>query len=321
MAAFIVRRLFGMIALLVVVSAVVFVVFTVLPSTDPAVLRAGRQPTPEIIESIRQDLGLDRPKIVQFGDYLKDTFLHFDLGRSYVSGRRPVADEIFENLPATIWLTVGGVIIWMTIGLSVGILSAVRHRSMFDRTAIGLSLVAVSAPVYWLGLVMLYLFAPDGGVFGLEFVGGQGAYQYGQPFFERVQAMILPWLVIAASFAAIYSRLMRGSLLDVLGEDYIRTARAKGLSERRVILKHGVRSAITPVITVLGLDIGILLGGAILTETVFNIPGIGRLAYDAITRGDLPIIQGTVLFGAFFIVVMNLIVDILYAYLDPRVRY
>jgi peptide/nickel transport system permease protein len=133
--------------------------------------------------------------------------------------------------------------------------------------------------------------------------------------------MILPWLVIAASFAAIYSRLMRGSLLDVLGEDYIRTARAKGLSERRVILKHGVRSAITPVITVLGLDIGILLGGAILTETVFNIPGIGRLAYDAITRGDLPIIQGTVLFGAFFIVVMNLIVDILYAYLDPRVRY
>ncbi len=211
-------------------------------------------------------------------------------------------------------------IVWLTIGLSVGILSAVKHRSIFDRLSIGLSLVAVSAPVYWLGLVSLYLFSPQGGTFGLDFVGGQGAYRLDQPFFDRVQALILPWLVIAASFAAIYSRLLRGSLLEVLSEDYIRTARAKGLSEGRVIMRHGVRSAITPVITVLGLDIGILLGGAILTETVFNIPGIGRLAYDSIQRGDLPVIQGTVLFGAFFIVMMNLVVDVAYAYLDPRVR-
>ena len=227
---------------------------------------------------------------------------------------------ITENLPATIWLTVGGVFVWLTVGLSVGILSAVKHRSIFDRLSIGLSLVAVSAPVYWLGLVSLYLFAPEGGAFGIEFLGGQGSYQEGQPIGERIQAMILPWLVIAASFAAIYSRLLRGSLLEVLNEDYIRTARAKGLSERRVIMRHGVRSAITPVVTVLGLDIGILLGGAILTETVFNIPGVGRLAYDSISRGDLPVIQGTVLFGAFFIVLMNLIVDVAYAYLDPRVR-
>jgi peptide/nickel transport system permease protein len=309
-----------MLALLVVVAAVTFVVFSIFPATDPAVLRAGRQPTPEIIEIIRKDLGLDKPKIVQFGTYIKDVFFHADLGRSYVKGRRPVTDEIFENLPATVWLTVGGVIVWLTIGLSVGILAAVKHRSIFDRLAIGLSLVAVSAPVYWLGLVTLYMFAPDGGVLGLPFVGGQGAYQADQPFFDRVQAMILPWLVIASTFAAVYSRLLRGSLLEVLGEDYIRTARAKGLSESRVILRHGVRSAITPVITVLGLDIGILLGGAILTETVFNIPGIGRLAYDSITQGDLPVIQGTVLFGAFFIVLMNLLVDIMYAYLDPRVR-
>jgi peptide/nickel transport system permease protein len=136
-----------------------------------------------------------------------------------------------------------------------------------------------------------------------------------------LQSLVLPWLVLATTFAAVYARLLRGSLLDVLGEDYIRTARAKGLSERKVVLRHGVRSAITPVVTVLGLDIGILLGGAILTESVFNIPGIGRLAFDAITRGDLPIVQGTVLFGAFFIIIMNLIVDILYAFLDPRVRY
>ena len=320
MAGFIVRRTLAGLLLLVIVSAVTFVIFNIFPSTDPALLRAGRQPTQEIIEQIRVDLGLDRPKLVQFGDYILGVFTEFDLGRSYVSGRRPVADEILDNLPATLWLTAGAVVVWLSFGLAVGILSAVKHRSIFDRVAIGLSLVAVSAPVYWLGLVSLYLFAPDGGAFGIEFLGGQGAYQDGQPFFDRIQALILPWCVIAATFAAVYSRLLRGSLLDVLSEDYIRTARAKGLSESRVILRHGVRSAITPVVTVLGLDVGILLGGAILTETVFNIPGVGRLAYGAITTGDLPLIQGTVLFGAFFIVIMNLFVDILYAFLDPRVR-
>ena len=320
MAGFIVRRMLGMVLLLILVSAVTFIVFNVFPSTDPALLRAGRQPTQEIIEQIRIDLGLDKSLAYQFWDYIRGVFTEFDLGRSYVSGRRPVRDEILDNLPATVWLTVGGVVVWLTVGLSIGILSAVRHRSKFDRIAIGMSLVAVSAPVYWLGLVSLYLFAPDGGAFGLEFLGGQGSYQQGQPILERVQSLILPWLVIATTFAAVYARLLRGSLLDVLGEDYIRTARAKGLSESRVILRHGVRSAITPVVTILGLDIGILLGGAILTESVFNIPGVGRLAYDAIIRGDLPIVQGTVLFGAFFIVLMNLVVDILYAFLDPRVR-
>ncbi len=207
-------------------------------------------------------------------------------------------------------------------GLSVGILSAVRHRSVLDRLAIGLSLIAISAPVYWLGLVALYLFAPR-----LRGPRPRVPRRPGRtrPFTEDpvkwLQSLVLPWSVLATAFAAVYARLLRGSLLDVLGEDYIRTARAKGLTERTVVLKHGVRCAITPVVTVLGLDIGILLGGAILTESVFNIPGVGRLAYDAITRGDLPIVQGTVLFGAFFIIIMNLIVDILYAFLDPRVRY
>jgi peptide/nickel transport system permease protein len=321
MARYIVRRLLGMVLLLVLVSAVTFVIFNVFPSTDPAALRAGRQPTPQIIERIREDLGLDRPLIVQFGDYIYQVFAHQDFGRSYVNNT-DVLDQIRQNLPATISLTIGGVVVWLIFGLSVGIISAVRHRSVFDRVAIGLSLIAISAPVYWLGLVALYLFAPDFGVFGIGFLGGQGSYK---PFSEDpvkwLQSLVLPWCVLAAAFAAVYARLLRGSLLEVLNEDYIRTARAKGLSERRVVLKHGVRSAITPVVTVLGLDIGILLGGAILTETVFNIPGIGRLAYEAILRGDLPIVQGTVLFGAFFIIIMNLIVDILYAFLDPRVRY
>jgi peptide/nickel transport system permease protein len=248
-------------------------------------------------------------------------FVQQDFGRSYVSNV-DVLDQIRQNLPATISLTIGGVVIWLFFGLSIGIISAVRHRTVFDRLAIGLSLVAISAPVYWLGLVALYLFAPDFGVFGLGFVGGQGSYvPFSDDPVKWFQSLILPWFVLATAFAAVYARLLRGSLLDVLNEDYIRTARAKGLRERSVVLKHGVRSAITPVITVLGLDIGILLGGAILTESVFNIPGIGRLAYDAIIRGDLPIVQGTVLFGAFFIIIMNLIVDILYAFLDPRVRY
>jgi peptide/nickel transport system permease protein len=321
MARYIARRLAGMVLLLILVSGVTFLVFYVFPSTDPAVLRAGRQPTPGSIASIREDLGLDRPIIVQFGDYIWRVFAYQDFGKSYVSNA-DVLDQILDNLPATISLAIGGVVVWLTLGLSIGILSAVRHRTVFDRLAIGLSLVAISAPVYWLGLVALYLFAPNFGVFGLGFVGGQGAYvPFSESPAEWAQSLILPWFVLATTFAAIYARLLRGSLLEVLNEDYIRTARAKGLNERTVVLRHGVRSAITPIVTVLGLDIGILLGGAILTESVFNIPGIGRLAYDAIQAGDLPIIQGTVLFGAFFIIVMNLIVDIVYAFLDPRVRY
>jgi peptide/nickel transport system permease protein len=321
MARYIVRRLAGMVLLLLFVSAITFLIFNVFPATDPAVLRAGRQPTPELIQRIREDLGLDRPFYVQFADYVYNIFVHLDFGRSYQTNQE-VLPQILEDLPATISLAVGAVVIWLAIGLTIGIISAVRKGSWLDRTVISISLIAISAPVYWLGLVALYLFAPDFGVFGLSFVGGQGSYKplTDDPV-QWFKSLILPWFVLATSFAAIYARLLRGSLIEVLGEDYIRTARAKGLQERTVVLRHGVRSAITPVVTVLGLDIGILLGGAILTESVFNIQGIGRLAYDAITRGDLPIVQGTVLFGAFFIVIMNLIVDIAYAFLDPRVRY
>jgi peptide/nickel transport system permease protein len=321
MGRYIARRLVGALVLLLVVSALVFLFFNVLPSTDPAALRAGRQPTPELLAQIRKDLGLDRPLIVQFGDYMRQVFTQFNFGRSYQQDQ-PVLDLIKARLPTTIYLALGAVIIWLSIGLSVGILAAVKHRSIFDRLSIGVSLIAISAPVYWLGLVSLYLFAPNFGVLPLPFVGGQGSYKPpGQDFGGFIQSMILPWCVLAASFAAVYARVLRGSLLEVINEDYIRTARAKGLPERTVIFKHGVRSAITPVVTLLGLDLGILLGGAILTETVFNLPGLGRLAFTAITRGDLPIIQGTVLFGAFFIVLFNLLVDIAYAFLDPRVRY
>ena len=319
MGRYIIRRLLWVIVLLIVVSAVTFIIFYELPSADPAVLRAGRSPNPALIASIRHNLGLDKPLYVQYWRYMKGVVLHFNFGYSYQFSQ-PVRTMIFQRLPATISLTVGAVIVWLLIGLPIGILSAVRSRSVMDRTAMGGALLAISAPSYWLGLVALFLFANDIGI--VKIFDGAGTYtgltaDPGRWF----GSLLLPWLVLAAAFAAFYSRLLRANLIEVMSEDYIRTARAKGLSERRVIFRHGVRSAITPIVTVLGLDIGGLLGGAILIETVFNIPGVGRLAYQGIENADLPVIQGTVLFGAFFIVFANLIVDIVYAFLDPRVRY
>jgi peptide/nickel transport system permease protein len=319
MGRYIIRRLLWVIVLLIVVSAVTFLIFYALPSADPAVLRAGRSPNPALIASIRHNLGLDKPIYVQYWRYMKGVVLHFNFGYSYQFSQ-PVRTMIFQRLPATISLTVGAVIIWLLIGLPIGILSAVRSRSVMDRTAMGGALLAISAPSYWLGLVALFLFANDIGI--VKIFDGAGTYTGLTADPARwFGSLLLPWLVLAAAFAAFYSRLLRANLIEVMSEDYIRTARAKGLTERRVIFRHGVRSAITPIVTVLGLDIGGLLGGAILIETVFNIPGVGRLAYQGIENADLPVIQGTVLFGAFFIVFANLIVDIVYAFLDPRVRY
>jgi peptide/nickel transport system permease protein len=305
--------------LLLLISAITFAIFYALPSTDPAQLRAGRSGSPELIEAIRKNLGLDQPIYVQYWRYVRGIVLHFDFGFSYQTDA-PVRQQIIDRLPATISLTVGAVILWLAIAFPVGIISAVKRRSLIDRIAMGGALLAISAPVYWLGLVSLYLFSNDIGKFPI--FDGAGTYvPFSQDPAQWFSSLLLPWMVLAASFAAFYARLLRSSLTEVLHEDYIRTARAKGLNERTVILRHGVRSAILPLVTVLGLDIGILLGGAILTESVFNIPGIGRLAYDAIKASDFATIQGTVLFGAFFIIVANLIVDIAYAAVDPRVRY
>jgi peptide/nickel transport system permease protein len=319
MGRYIIRRLLWVVVLLIVVSAVTFLIFYELPSADPAVIRAGKSPNPQLIEQIRHTLGLDKPVYVQYWRYMKAVVLHFNFGYSYQNSQ-PVRQEIFSRLPATISLTVGAVILWLMIGLPIGIISAIKSRTFMDRLTMSGALLAISAPVYWLGLVGLYLFANDIGL--IHIFDGSGTYTglTANPS-QWFGSLLLPWLVLAASFAAFYARLLRSNLIEVMSEDYIRTARAKGLSERRVIGKHAVRSAITPIVTVLGLDIGTLLGGAILTETVFNIPGIGRLAYEGIINADLPVIQGTVLFGAFFIVIANLVVDITYAFLDPRVRY
>jgi peptide/nickel transport system permease protein len=322
MVAFIIRRLLWMVVLLLVISALTFLIFYELPSADPALLRAGRQPTPELVASIRQTLGLDEPVYVQYAKYLEKLVFHFDFGYSY-QNNVPVREQILDRIPATLSLAVGGMICWLLIGLPIGIFAALRAGRLPDKLAMGLALVAISAPVYWLGLVSLYLFSEELGKVPL--LPGQGAYpSQGNVFSDPgtvLPALIMPCLVLSASFAAIYARFLRGNLMEVMSEDYVRTARAKGLRERRVVYRHGVRSAITPIVTILGLDLGILLGGAILTETVFNIPGVGRLAFDAIQKSDLPTVQGTVLMGAFFIILLNLIVDVVYAFLDPRVRY
>ncbi len=316
---YIVRRVLWGVALLFIVSAVIFVIFYVLPSADPAKLRAGRQANPALIRQIREQLGLDDPIYVQFWDYMKGVFLHFDFGRSFQSNTE-VKNIILERLPATGLLVAGAVVFWLAMGLPVGIISAVKRRSLLDRSTMVTTLALISAPVFWLGLVALYLFASDVGL--IHIFPGIGSYLSADTFWQKCWSLFLPWLVLAAATAAIYARYLRSSLIDVMSEDYIRTARAKGLSERRVILRHGVRSAITPIVTLLGLDVGLLLAGnAILTESVFNIPGVGREIVVSINRSDLPVIQGIVLFGAFFIVTFNLIVDIAYAYLDPRVRY
>jgi peptide/nickel transport system permease protein len=328
---YIIRRILWSIALLVICSAVVFAIFYIFPAADPAKLRAGKAASPQQIELIRESLGLDDPKYQQFLRYMAGVFTPykneekgvdgpFDLGTSIFQNNKPVREIILDRLPATVFLVTGAVVIWLAMAIPVGIISAVKRRSLLDRTTMITSLAFISAPVFWLGLVALYLFAQDVGRFPI--FPGIGSYNDAESFTGRAESLILPWFVLAAATAAIYARYLRSQLIDVMSEDYIRTARAKGLSEQRVIWRHGVRSAITPIVTLLGLDIGVLLAGnAILTESVFNIPGIGKETVTAIGQSDLPLIQGIVLFGAFFIVIFNLVVDILYAYLDPRVRY
>ena len=319
MLSYIIRRILWAVVLLFVVTFITFTVFYLLPVADPAVLRAGKHANPETVEMIRNSLGLDQPWYAQYWKFVVNLVTKFDLGTSYQTDQS-VREALFSKLPATASLAIGAACVWLLIGIPIGMISAVKRGSLLDRFAMGLALIAISAPVYWVGLVAIYLFANDVGTFQL--LPGPGSYTpiTTSPI-DWASSLMLPWLVLATAFAAIYARFVRSGLIEVLGEDYIRTARAKGIGERRVVFRHGLRSAITPVVTIFGMDIGILMGGAILTESVFNIPGVGRFAFSSIETGDLPPIQGVVLFLALAIVVANLLVDIAYAVIDPRVRY
>lgn len=322
MGRYLIRRVLFMILVMFIVSFLTFLIFYKLPAGDPARRVAGHRNTPEQIEEIRQTLGLDRPWYVQYGRFAKGLipwpgwFLNKEIYYSYASFV-PVKDEIYDRLPVTITLTVGAAVIWLLIGVPIGIVSAIKPRSIWDRAGMVFALIGVSAPVFWLGYLFLYVFW-----FKLGWAPGSGL-AYNATLAESIAQgkFILPWIVLSLAFAAFYARMIRGNLIETMSEDYIRTARAKGLSERRVIFKHGLRSALTPVVTMFGMDVGVLLGGAVITETVFNLPGIGQYTVQSIFADNYPGVMGVTVFATFFIIIANLVVDVVYAFLDPRVRY
>ena len=302
-----------------IVVFVTFLVFFKLPNGDPALRFAGKSATTENLALIRQRLHLDQPFYVEYAYFVKTFFTGDEygwpgLGYSYGS-YAPVRDQVLERAPRTLFLILGAATIWLVLGVSIGVLSAVRRRTAVDRAAMGFALFGISAPVFWLGLMALYLIWKK-----LGLTSGSGYTPIDQGIGQWFGHLILPWSVLALLYIAIYARLTRNNLLETLGEDYIRTARAKGLTERRVILKHGLRASLTPIVTIFGLDIALLVGGAIITESVFNIQGLGWLAFNGAITQDLPTVIGVVICTATAVALANLIVDIIYAFLDPRVR-
>jgi peptide/nickel transport system permease protein len=313
---FLVRRLAMGAVVMWIVSVATFLLFFVAPQ-DPATQMAGKYPTPGEIANINARLGLNQPLLVQYWHFF-DRLVHFNLGVSFFTGV-PVATTLRQDLPPTLSVMAGGAVLWLIVGLSAGILSATRARSLVDRLATLGVLVGITFPTFVVGLLLIFFVYKNLNQAGFHWI--QLQYEGpSQSIIGWAGHMILPWITIAAVSAATYTRLIRGALLDTLGEDYIRTARAKGLSERRVLYRHALRSALTPVISQLGVDVGTLAGGAVVTETVFGLGGIGQASLTAINQGDTPVVLGIVLVTALFIVVANIIVDVLYSVLDPRVR-
>jgi peptide/nickel transport system permease protein len=314
---FLLRRiLFGLLVLWLI-SVAVFVLFFVAPH-DPARAIAGRQATAQTVALVQHRLGLDQPVLTQYGHFLA-RLAHGDLGYSYYNSE-PVRSLIAARLPVTLSLTVGGAILWLALGVGIGVAAARHPRSLLDRSATVFVLGGLSMPTFLVGLLLLYTLFFKLHLAGIDAFPGGGYVPFAQSPAQWAQHLILPWLTLALVSAATYSRLTRGSLLEVLGEDYVRTARSKGVSEHRVVYRHALRSALTPVVTQLGIDVGALLGGAIITENVFGLPGLGQLAVQSVTTQDLPVIVGIVLVAAFFVVAANIVVDLMYAVLDPRVR-
>jgi peptide/nickel transport system permease protein len=305
---------------LLVVAFITYTIFFVMPSTDPAINFAGKQPTPELVAQVRHQFGLDRPLVVQYGRFVQrlalgDQYGWPGLGFSFTT-RSELKPVILDRLLVTMQLAIGAAITWLFVGISIGIVSALRPRSLFDRGAMGFALFGVSAPVFFVGPLALYVFW-----FKLQWLPGTGYVPFAEDPAQWFLHLLMPWCVLALAYAASYARMSRANLIEKMSEDYIRTARAKGLSERRVVLRHGLRAGLTPIVTLLGLDLGGLLGGAIITESVFNLPGIGQYAVRSVFSADLYAVLDVTIIAAFFITMANLVVDIVYAFLDPRVRY
>jgi peptide/nickel transport system permease protein len=314
---FLIRRTAQGLLVLWLITMLVFALFFIAPS-DVARTLAGRQASPETVALIQTRLGLDRPIWEQFLGFVGRA-LRGDLGFDYYH-QVPVTTIIREAFPITLSLVLGAAILWLALGIFNGVVSAIRPRSFTDRALTAFALFFYSMPTFLLGLLLLYFLYFQLTLAGITIFPAGGYEPLSQGVGPWAQHLILPWVSLALVSAAIYTRLTRGSMLDVLGEDYIRTARSKGISERRVIGRHGLRSALTPVVTQFGIDLGTLMGGAIVTETVFSLPGVGKASLDAINQQNQPVIIGIVLLGSAAIVAANIAVDIAYAVLDPRVR-
>lgn len=333
--AFVVRRLFAAILTLVVVSLLTFAIFFLVPrlagasAEDLASRYVGRTADQAAIESTAERLGFDDPILVQYGRFAKGILFgaEYDtgptveqcpapcFGYSFIT-QNPVWPELIDRLPVTLSLALGAALIWLVTGVSIGVLSALRRGTVFDRFSMTVALAGVSLPIFFTGLVSLAVFSY---ALGITAPGGSFTPITENPA-EWAYDLLLPWITLAFLYAAAYARLTRAGMLETMNEDYIRTARAKGLSERTVVVRHGLRAALTPIATIFGLDVGLLLGGAVLTESTFSLPGIGKYAVDAITNNDLPKVLGVTLLAAVFIILANLVVDVVYAVLDPRVR-
>lgn len=332
---YILKRLLGLLPVLFGITLLVFMFLHLIPG-DPATVLLGERGTPEQVEILRSRLGLDRPLPLQYLAFLA-SLIRLDLGHSIISGI-PIADEIITRWPATFELSVAAMLVALLLGIPAGILAAVRKNSWLDNLTMSGSLIGVSLPVFWLGLMLIYLFAvylkwlpPSGRIsVDLGFGFGQIAGTYvldallrlnWAVFRDAIAHLILPALTLGTIPLAIVARITRSAMLEVLSQDYIRTARAKGLPEYSVILKHALKNAFLPIVTTIGLQFGTLLGGAILTETIFSWPGIGSWIYNGILTRDYPIVQGGVIFVAVTFVLINLLVDISYAFFDPRIKY
>ncbi|MFB7474824.1 ABC transporter permease [Kitasatospora sp. NPDC056184] len=334
MFAYIIRRILAAVVLLLVVSAVTFAIFFLLPrlagqtADQLATQYIGKNPSPDAIKAVKQNLGLDQPLYTQYWNFLKALVS----GAEYKFGPEPatchvpcfgysfknhleVWPELTKRIPVTISLAIGAAVIWLTSGVTTGVISALKPRSIFDRLSMGIALAGVSLPVFFTGALLLTVFSYEWPILdNLQYVN------FTDNPLMWARNLILPWISLAFLYSALYARLTRAGMLETMSEDYIRTARAKGLAESKVVTRHGLRAALTPIVTIFGMDLGLLLGGALITEQVFSLQGVGQFAVQAISDNDLPKILGVTLLAAFFIVLCNLVVDLLYAAVDPRVR-
>ena len=319
---YIIRRLLWAVVIFAAVTVITYIIFFVIPA-DPAALAAGKSATPEFVAQVRHFLHLDRSIPVQYFYFVKNLIVHGSLGTSYVN-RRSVDTIVGEAAPVTASLVFGGAILWLAIAVPIGILSALKPRSLADRMTMVFVLIGISLPVVWIGLILQWAIG-----FKLGWLPNAGYCDVINPpvgatcggVVDWARHMVLPWIVFAILFAAIYARMVRSNVMDTLGEDYVRTARAKGAPERIVLIKHVLRNAMLPVVTMLGMDIAVALGGAIFTESIFGLPGLGRTAVQGLDNFDLPEVMGVVVFATLCVIIFGLLVDILYGFIDPRIRF